>query len=232
MHTADISVLVVDDEPRYIKLVEYNLQGSGYRVVTATCGNEALQRVARENPDLVILDIRMPGMDGYEVCQRIRDFSVVPIIMLTAKGEDSEKVRGLRLGADDYITKPFSAEELLARVEAVLRRSCFSETIGPHPTLSWGDLSIDFAQRRVTVAGREVKLSPTEYRLLHCLAAHAGRVVVQQEILEKVWGPEYREPFEGLRVYVRRLRQKIESDPDDPRHIVTHAGVGYMLALQ
>jgi two-component system KDP operon response regulator KdpE len=150
--------------------------------------------------------------------------------MLTAKGEERDKVQGLRLGADDYVTKPFGAQELLARVEAVLRRSQFAESAGSQPVFSCGGLTIDFAQRRVTLRGQEVKLSPTEYRLLHCLAANAGRVVVQEEILAKVWGPEYGAQYEGLRVYIHRLRQKIEADPNEPKYILTHAGVGYMLA--
>ncbi len=213
-----------------MRLVSYNLESSGYRVLTATSGEEALHIIARESLDLVILDVRMPGMDGFEVCERIREFSMMPIVMLTAKSESADKVKGLHLGADDYITKPFAAEELLARVEAVLRRSRFSDRIGPNPTLSWGELYIDFAQRRVTMRGKEVRLTPTEYRLLHCLAAYAGRVVPQEEIQEKVWGPEYREQFEGVRVYIRRLRQKIEEQPEAPMYIITHAGVGYSLS--
>lgn len=224
------TILVVDDEPRYIKLLRYNLESVGYRVLAAADGEEALDVGAREHYDLVLLDIRLPGIDGYDVCRRLREFSTVPIIMLTAKGEERDKVQGLRLGADDYVTKPFAAQELLARVEAVLRRSRFSEATGSHPVFTAGDLAIDLAQRRVTLAGHEVGLSPTEYRLLHCLAANAGRVVVQEEILEKVWGREYRDQYEGLRVYIYRLRQKIEANPIEPRHILTQAGVGYMLA--
>lgn len=224
------TILVVDDEPRYIRLLRYNLESVGYRVLAAATGEEALEVAAGERHDLVILDIRLPGIDGYEVCRRLREFSSVPIIMLTAKGEERDKVQGLRLGADDYVTKPFAAQELLARVEAVLRRSQFAESAGSQPVFSCGGLTIDFAQRRVTLRGQEVKLSPTEYRLLHCLAANAGRVVVQEEILAKVWGPEYGAQYEGLRVYIHRLRQKIEADPNEPKYILTHAGVGYMLA--
>lgn len=224
------TILVVDDEPRYIRLLRYNLESVGYRVLVAATGEEALEVAAGEHHDLVILDIRLPGIDGYEVCRRLREFSTVPIIMLTAKGEERDKVQGLRLGADDYVTKPFAAQELLARVEAVLRRSQFAESAGSQPVFSCGGLTIDFAQRGVVLRGQEVKLSPTEYRLLHCLAANAGRVVVQEEILAKVWGPEYGARYEGLRVYIHRLRQKIEADPNEPKYILTHAGVGYMLA--
>ncbi len=224
-----IQVLVVDDEPRYLKLVGYNLEAAGYEVITAANGEAALSLVAKKIPDLIILDIRLPDISGYEVCTRIREFSSVPIIMLTAKGEEREKVRGLRLGADDYVTKPFGAEEFMARVETVLRRSRISEAKAP-PILTIEELSIDFVQRKVTIRGQEVSLSPTEYRLLQCLAVSAGRVIVQEEILGKVWGPEYRENYEGLRVYIRRLRQKIEKEPEHPIYIITKPGVGYMLA--
>lgn len=220
-------VLVVDDEPRYLRLLQYNLESVGYRVVTAATAREALQATASHNPDLVLLDLRLPDQDGYEVCRRIREFSPVPIIMVTALGEEVDKVRGLRLGADDYITKPFSAPELLARVEAVLRRS---QPLPGAPThLALAELEIDLAQRRVTLRGQEVALSPTEYRLLHCLAANAGRALTPEEVQERVWGPEYREHYEGLRTYIHRLRQKIEQDPERPRYILTKHGVGYML---
>ncbi|MEE9201830.1 MAG: response regulator transcription factor [Dehalococcoidia bacterium] len=222
-------VLVVDDEPRYLKLVRYNLESAGYEVITAAEGEEAVSLAAVKGLELILLDIRMPGMDGYEVCAKIREFSTAPIIMLTAMGEERDKVKGLRLGADDYVSKPFGAEELLARVEAVLRRSRVSE-VSAEPVMTVGDLTIDFAQRRVAVAGQEVNLSPIEYRLLHWLAVNVGRVVVQEELLEKVWGREYLEKYEGLRVYIRRLRKKIEKDPDHPTYIITKAGVGYMLS--
>jgi two-component system KDP operon response regulator KdpE len=224
-----IRVLVVDDEPRYLKLVRYNLEAAGYEVITADSGEEALSLAAGKNPDLIILDIRLPGIDGYEVCTRIREFSATPIIMLTAKGEEQEKVRGLRLGADDYVTKPFGAEELMARVETVLRRHRTPEVLTP-PILIVGELAIDFIQRKVTIEGQEVSLSPTEYRLLQCLAVNAGRVLVHEELQEKVWGSEYREYFEGLRVYIWRLRKKIERDPQHPSYVLTKPGVGYMLA--
>jgi DNA-binding response OmpR family regulator len=224
-----IKVLVVDDEPRYLKLLHYNLEAAGYEVITAASGEEALSLVAVKSPDLIILDIRLPGIDGYEVCARIREFSSTPIIMLTAKGEQQEKVQGLRLGADDYVTKPFGAEELMARVETVLRRHRTPEVPAP-PMIIVGELAIDFVRRKVTIRGQEVSLSPAEYRLLQCLAINAGRVIVHEEIQEKVWGPEYREHYEGLRVYIRRLRKKIEKDPEQPVYILNRPGVGYMLA--
>lgn len=224
-------VLIVDDEPRYLKLLRFNLEQSGYQVVTAATGEEAIKAAASGNPNLILLDLRLPDMDGYEVCQRIREFSTAPIIMVTAKAEVVDKVQGLRLGADDYITKPFSADELLARVETVLRRShLFTET-HTLPSLTIGELIIDFARRKVTVGAQQVMLSPIEYRLLHSLASNAGCVMTPEEIQERVWGPEYREYYEGLRAHIHRLRQKIEQDPEHPRYIITKHGMGYMLAL-
>lgn len=222
-------VLIVDDEPRYVKLLRYNLESTGYEVIEASTGMEAVSLVALKKPDMIILDLRLPDLDGYEVCRRIREFSWVPIIMLTARGEERDKVEGLRLGADDYVTKPFSAEELLARVEAVLRRSHLP-SMEAQPVVKVGNLVIDLPHSRVEKEGKEVNLTPTELRLLQCLAVNIGRIVVQEELQEKVWGPEYRERYEGLRVFIMRLRQKIEDDPDHPTYIVTKPGIGYMLA--
>lgn len=222
-------VLIVDDEPRYVKLLRYNLESTGYEVIEASTGMEAVSLVALKKPDMIILDLRLPDLDGYEVCRRIREFSWVPIIMLTARGEERDKVEGLRLGADDYVTKPFSAEELLARVEAVLRRSHLP-SMETQPVVKVGNLVIDLPHSRVEKEGKEVNLTPTELRLLQCLAVNIGRIVVQEELQEKVWGPEYRERYEGLRVFIMRLRQKIEDDPDHPTYIVTKPGIGYMLA--
>ena len=221
------TVLVVDDERRYRELLEMNLTRRGYRVLQAADGLSALNQVELEAPDLVMLDLMMPDMDGYEVCRRIREYSSVPIIMLTAKAEPAQKVRGLGLGADDYVTKPFSAEEVLARVAAVLRRA----EPGPSAAASAdvGDLHIDYAQHRTAVRGREIDLTAGEYRLLERLAINAGRVVVQEELLRRIWG----EGFEGetalLQTAIRRLRSKIEDDPAAPRYIKTKRGVGYWL---
>lgn len=223
-------ILVVDDEPRYLRLIRYNLESVGHQVSCLGTGEECLESVALKPPDLIILDLRLPGKDGFQVCQQIREFSTVPIIMLTALGEEQDKVRGFQVGADDYVTKPFSAQELLARVDAVLRRTRLSDIPTTQPSLSCHDLTIDFLARRVVVRGEEVKLSPTEYRLLHCLAVNAGRVMTQDELLEKVWGAEYRAMYEGLRTCILRLRQKIEEDSHKPRYILTRPGVGYMLA--
>ncbi len=221
-----LRVLVVDDEPETVKYVSANLQARGYDVLTAEEGRAALKEFTESVVDLVILDIMMPGLDGFEVCQAIRQRSDVPIIMLSARGQERDIVRGLNLGADDYLTKPFGVEEMLARVRAALRRT--SQTgITPRPPLVMEDLEIDFADRRVTVREREVRLTPTEYDLLAHLAINAGRVLTHQTLLQAVWGPEYGVETEYLWAYIRRLRRKIEPDPSRPRYILTQPGVGY-----
>ncbi len=222
-------VLVVDDEPQTVKYVAANLRARGYDVITAQDDREAL-RLFRETPvDLVILDIMMPGPDGFEVCQAIRRESDVPIIMLSARGQEKDIVRALNLGADDYLTKPFGVEEMLARIQAVLRRTTRT-AYTPRPPVRIGDLEIDFGQRRVTVGGREVHLTPTEYDLLATLALNAGRVLPHRTLLQTVWGPEYGAETEYLWAYIRRLRQKIEPDPQNPIYIRTQPGVGYYMA--
>ncbi len=222
------SILLVDDDPQLIRLVRANLESVGYRVLVAMDARSALELVDIEMPDMVILDIMLPEIDGYELCQRIREFSALPIIMLTAKGEDVDKVRGFKLGADDYLTKPFSVQELLARVEAVLRRARSSEETKTPPTFTSGDISIDFVQRRVMVRGQEVTLTLTEYKLLSQLVTNAGRVMLHRELLARVWGTEYQDELEYLRAYVRHLRQKIEKDPHQPKCIISKPGIGYM----
>jgi DNA-binding response OmpR family regulator len=224
-------ILAVDDEPRYLEIIRFNLEAAGYRVATAASGEEALDGVAAGEPDLIVLDVMLPGLDGFEVCSLVRERSSCPIIMLTAKGAEEDKVRGLRLGADDYVTKPFSAQELLARVEAVLRWARAPESGGRHPaTISVGDLTIDRQAKQVTLAGREVRLSPTEYRLLVHLADNAGVVLGRDELLTGVWGRAYKGEDEILRVTLWRLRQKLADDPAAPRYIVTRPGLGYMFA--
>ncbi len=224
------TILVVDDEPRYVRLVEVNLLSESYAVRTASNGQEAVEAVAASQPDLILLDVMMPIMDGFTACERIREFSNVPIIVVTAKGEERDRVRGLDAGADDYIVKPFSAQELLARVRAVLRRAergaaeAFHEPIFRHQ-----ELQIDLARAQVTCGGREVSLTATEYRVLQTLAAAAGRVLTPEDLLTTVWGPEYRDDKEILWVCLSRLRQKIEPDPKNPIHIVTRQGIGYLI---
>ena len=222
------TILVVDDERRYRELLEMNLTRRGYRVVQASDGLSALNQAELESPDLVVLDLMMPDMDGYEVCRRIREYSSVPIILLTAKAEPAEKVRGFAIGADDYVTKPFSADELLARVEAVLRRAAAGRTAPPGA--DFGELHIDYAQHRVTVSGREIDLTAGEYRLLERLALNAGRVVVQDELLRFVWGEGFAGETAVLQTAIRRLRSKIEVDPAAPRYVLTKRGVGYSFA--
>lgn len=224
----EATVLVVDDERRYRDLIEMDLSRRGYGVLLAGDGLRALDLVEQGSPDLVVLDLMLPDMDGYEVCRRIREVSSVPIIMLTARAEEADKVRGLRSGADDYVTKPFSAEELLARVEAVLRRAEAGHPSDEPPFDSNG-LHIDFAEHRVTVHGRDLELTASEYRLLAQLAANAGRVMVHDELLRRVWGPGYDGASELLHTAIRRLRRKIEDDPASPTYILTKRGIGYLL---
>jgi len=225
-----IMILVVDDEPRYVRLVQVNLETAGYAVDSAHDGQQAVEKVASNQPGLLLLDVMMPVMDGFTATERIREFSTVPIIILTAKGEERDRVRGLDAGADDYIVKPFSAQELLARVRAVLRRAeRLTDSSFHEPIYSHHDLQIDLAKAQVTSSGKEVSLTATEYRLLQTLAAAEGRVLTPEELLTMVWGPEYRDDKEILWVCLSRLRQKIEPDPKNPIHIVTRQGLGYLI---
>ena len=221
-------ILVVDDEPHLVKLVRSNLEAQHFKVITAMDGMSGLAMVEKEGPDLVILDIMLPGMDGFDILQKIREFSSVPVIMLTAKDQDVDVVKGLQLGADDYVKKPFSVHELLARVEAVLRRAAPGDDVQARPPFVVGDFAMDFQQRKVAVRGKEVKVGPTEYKLLSQLVRNAGRVMLHADLLRKVWGPEYGGETEYLRVYISYLRNKIEEDPGNPKYILTEHGVGYM----
>ena len=220
-------ILVVDDELSIIKFLRANLEARGYEVLAAMNGTEALQTFEMELPDLVILDIMMPKMDGLEVCRRIREWSQVPIIMLSARGDENDKVKCLDLGADDYITKPFGAGELIARVRAVFRRTEAAGTIPTQPSFTTGDLEINFVERSITAAGKKVKLTPTEYNLLQELVINKGKVLTHTHLLNKVWGLEYREERQYLHVFIRRLRAELELDPANPRYIVSVPGVGY-----
>ncbi len=223
----DKLVLVVDDEARMVNFMRLNLELEGMRVATAANGREALERVREDMPDVVLLDVMMPVMDGFETLRRIRQFSQVPVLMLTARDEEEDRVRGLELGADDYIGKPFSHRELVSRIKAVLRRHYATPPV-PQTLVKVDDrLSIDFARREVLVDGKRVNLRPTEYRLLYHLVQNAGYVQTHEMLLTKVWGPEYREESHYLRLYITYLRQKIEEDPANPRYILTERGVGY-----
>jgi two-component system KDP operon response regulator KdpE len=223
-------ILVVDDEPRVVRLVREVLTAVGYQVIAANSGKSAIEMVAMEQPDLVLLDILMPlGPDGYEVCRRIREFSDVPVIMLTAMAQEVDMLRGFDVGADDYLTKPFSAKELVARVKAVLRRIKGSEEMGDS-ALVCGDLEIDFARCTVNVHGEQIPLTRTEYALLRQLALNVNRVMLHRDLLSEVWGPEYVDDIDYLRAYIRYLRRKVEADPSNPQYIQTSPGIGYMLA--
>jgi len=220
-------ILIVDDELAIIKFLRANFEANGYEALAASDGAEALQKVEMELPDLIILDIMMPKMDGFEVCRRIREWSQTPIIMLSARGDIADKVKCLELGADDYLSKPFGKDELIARVRAVLRRTEAGGTIPTQTSFSSGNLTVNFAERRVTVAGHEVKLTPTEYNLLREMVLNANKVLTHNMLLGKVWGPEYGEEKEYLRVFVNRLRQKLEANAENPKYIITVPGVGY-----
>jgi DNA-binding response OmpR family regulator len=222
-------ILIVDDEPRYLRLLEANLRTEGYEVATAQDGVQAVDIFSSQPIDLILLDIMMPRMDGFSTCQRIREYSNVPIIMLTAKGEEQDRVRGLDLGADDYLVKPFSATELLARVRAVLRRSQIPTETGQARFFSHGDLKIDFARAEVWRGEQPVSLSATEYRLLLQFAHNVGSIMTSEDLLTGVWGPEYKMEKEILWVSIARLRQKLEEDSHAPRHIVTRSGLGYLM---
>jgi two-component system, OmpR family, KDP operon response regulator KdpE len=220
------SVLVVDDEPETIKYLSANLRARGYKVFTASDGQDALKLVEQACLDLIILDITLPGLDGFQVCQTVRARSSVPVIMLSARGQEKDIVHALDLGADDYLTKPFGAGELMARVRAALRRSSPNGVIEQLPLVLPG-LTIDFAARRGTVGDRCLSLTHTEFDLLAQLALNAGRVLTHRALLQAVWGPEYGDETEYLWTYIRRLRHSIEPDPHKPRYILTEPGVGY-----
>jgi DNA-binding response OmpR family regulator len=228
-HPEGARVLIVDDDPLLVRLVKTHLEKAGYRVITAADGERALEVAATELPDLVVLDLMLPKLDGYEVCRRIREFSLVPVVMLTAKGEPVDRLRGFEMGADDYLPKPFVPAELLARVRAVLRRSQQGSPSKTPAVVRCGDIAIDLLRRRVTVRDEVVKLTATEFQLLQQLAVNAGKVLSHTDLLTKVWGPEYRDDRDYLWAYVRHLRRKLEPDPDHPAHIVTAPGFGYVL---
>ncbi len=222
-------ILIVDDEPRYLRLMQANLVTEGYQVIEATNGQQAVDMVAEKHPDLVFLDVMMPVLDGFTALERIREFSNVPIIIVTARGNEQDRVRGLDLGADDYIVKPFSATEVLARARAVLRRAQSSGSLFQQSIFTHGNLRIDFARAEVFKGDKMVFLSATEYRLLLQFAHNIGSVLTSEQLLTDVWGPEYRDDKEILWVSISRLRQKLETDPKNPQHIVTRSGLGYTM---
>jgi two-component system KDP operon response regulator KdpE len=220
-------VLIVDDDADLARIVQLSLDRAGYQTVIATSGLEGLQEAYRVQPNLVVLDIMMPGMDGWEVCRRLVEMSNVPILMLTAKGTEADIVKGLQLGADDYLTKPFSVAELIARVQALLRRADSESQTDRTSTLSIGNLTIDLNRRLVMRDGELVDLTPTEFKLLECFVTHRDRVLPHRFLLTEVWGSEYIDETNYLKLYVRYLRRKLEEDPADPQLIVTEWGIGY-----
>ncbi len=220
-------ILVVDDEERMVRFIRLNLEHDGFLVSEAFDGKEALRKLRGESPDLILLDVMMPGLDGFEVLQMIRDVSKIPVLMLTAKGEEEDRIRGLELGADDYITKPFSPREMVSRVKAVLRRT-EGDSSSMQGIIEVDDrLKMDFDRREIWLDGKILKLRPTEYRLLHHLVQNAGWVVTHDQILTQVWGYEYRDEPHYVRLYINYLRKKLEKDTSDPKYILTERGVGY-----
>ena len=225
----DGKILVVDDEPLYQRLLKVNLETEGFEVITASNGETAVELVASQKPQLVVLDIMMPKLDGIATCERIRQFSNVPVIMLTAKGEENDRVRGFTVGADDYVVKPFSVNELVARVHAVLRRAQNQEEGTQSRFFIHGNIRIDFAKAEVSKDEKPVYLSATEYRLLLHFAQNLGQVLTAENLLSAVWGTQYKDDKEILWVSIARLRQKLENDPHSPEHIVTRSGLGYLM---
>ncbi|HEY7452119.1 MAG TPA: response regulator transcription factor [Candidatus Limnocylindria bacterium] len=221
-------ILVVDDEDAVRRILVHNLEGHGFRVAAAESGEEALELEPRFHPDLVILDLGLPEMDGFAVIEVLRERSTTPIVVLSVRGAEGDKVRALDLGADDYLTKPFGVEELLARVRVALRHAA-RRAAGAEAIFRTGDLEVDIEKRQVTLAGTEIHLTPTEYALLTALVADAGAVLTDRALLRRVWGPEYGDENHYVHVYMARLRKKLEADPAQPRYIRTEAGVGYRL---
>jgi two-component system KDP operon response regulator KdpE len=220
-------ILIVDDEPRMARFVRMNLDLEGFQVSEARNGLEALEKVRDELPDLVLLDVMMPEMDGFETLERLREISTVPVIMLTVKGDEEDRIRGLELGADDYVTKPFSPRELSSRIRAVLRRAEMPTPVAKTSIPIDDRLSVDFRQREVIVDGEHIRLRPTEYRLLYHLVNNAGWIMTHEMLLSKVWGYEYRDETGLLRLYITYLRKKIELEPGNPQYIFTERGLGY-----
>ncbi len=224
-------ILVIDDEPMFCNMVEQVLTNKGYEVLTASSGQEGLRLLFAHKPNLALLDVAMPGMDGWQTCERIRDISNIPVIMLTGKCKSEDDiVRGLDFGADEYLVKPVGSKELVARVRAVLRRAEMPYSPGAKREIAYSDgfLTVDAAERKIIVDGKRVKLTPREFRLFILLIENAGRILTHKQILEKVWGWEYTDDLDYVRIYISHLRQKIEPEPALPKYVITEPGVGYL----
>lgn len=219
-------ILVIDDEPQIRKLLKVSLSAHGYEIDEVASGAEGISRAATFKPDLIIVDLGLPDMDGKEVVLQIREWTQTPIIILTARDQEQEKIDALDAGANDYLTKPFGMGELMARMRVSLR---YATTVEHEPVLNCGELIVDLAARRVTMRGREIKLTPTEYELIKLLAQHRGRVLTHKQLLKAVWGNSYHEDTHYIRVYIGQLRRKIEDDPTRPQYIITESGIGYRL---
>jgi len=228
---ADVKVLVVEDDPNLLAALRYNLQKESYRVLTAADGEQALETARREQPDILILDIMLPKLSGFDVCRILRKETAVPILMLTARAEETDKIVGLEIGADDYVTKPFSMRELMARVRALLRRSQMTELPPPGEAAVFtaGELAVDVAHHQASAAGQRLELTPKEFDLLAFLARNRGLVFSREQLLEKVWGYDFAGETRTVDVHIRWLRQKIEPDPSRPRYVITVRGAGYKL---
>jgi two-component system KDP operon response regulator KdpE len=225
-------VVLIEDEPQIRRFLRATLSGQGYRLFEVATGADALVEVAQRQPDVVILDLGLPDMDGLEVIRRLREWSAVPVIVLSARGQERDKVTALDAGADDYVSKPFSASELLARIRVALRHTAGATHEGSEATFKVGELQVDLLRRHVTVGAAEVRLTPIEYKLLSTLVHHAGKVVTHQQLLREVWGPSHEDQAHYVRVYMAHLRHKLESEPARPRYLLTEPGVGYRLTVE
>lgn len=231
MTTLGPLVLVVEDEPQMVRFLRGSLSTHGYRFVEAGTGSDALAQAAARNPDVILLDLGLPDLDGLEVTRRLREWTAVPIIVISARGQDDDKIGALDAGADDYLTKPFSVGELLARMRVALRHTAALSTEKPDPVFSLDELRVDLGKRQVFVGEHEVHLTPTEYKLLTVLVQHAGRVITHRQLLKEVWGPPHADNTQYLRVYMAQLRQKLEPNPARPRFLINEPGVGYRLKV-
>ncbi|MGE3537511.1 MAG: response regulator [Candidatus Tectimicrobiota bacterium] len=231
MTAARPTILMIEDEPQIRRFLRVTLEAHGYRLIEAVTAQDGLLQAAMQQPEVIILDLGLPDLDGLEVTRRVREWSTVPILVLSARGQETDKVAALDLGADDYITKPFGAGELLARIRVALRHSQRLTSEAEEPVFTLGDLRVDLARRQVWVASQEIHLTPIEYKILATLVRYAGKVVTHRQLLKEVWGPGSVEATHYLRVYMGQLRHKLEADPARPRYLVTEAGVGYRLKI-